>query len=114
MLGVLQKALDDIDSPDIEAAMPTSPERIFGMTAIYRCSVVAKVAAMIERGDLRVSNLATELNTKRISVEEIRKADPKLDSMKNLNSPSDYLGFLRQRGFDCPADIEAQLTKPEP
>lgn len=114
VLGVLQKALDDIDSPDIEAAMPTSPERIFGMTAIYRCSVVAKVAAMIERGDLRVSNLATELNTKRISVEEIRKADPKLDSMKNLNSPSDYLGFLRQRGFDCPADIEAQLTKPEP
>lgn len=114
VLGVLQSSLNEINSPDLEAAMPTSPKRIFGMTAIYRCSVVSKVAEMVERRQLRVSDLATELNTKRISVEEIRKADPELDSMKNLNSPNDYLEFLRQRGFDCPAEIEAQLTKSQP
>ena len=109
VLGVLQNSIDEIDSPEIEAVMPTSPKRIFGMTAIYRCSVAAKVADMVERRQLRVSDLATELKTKRISVEEIRKADPELDSMKNLNSPSDYLEFLRQRGFDCPAEIEGLL-----
>ena len=109
VLGVLQNSIDEIDSPEVEAAMPTSPKRIFGMTAIYRCSVVSKVADMVERRQLRVSDLATELKTKRISVEEIRKADPELDSMKNLNSPSDYLEFLRQRGFDCPAEIEGLL-----
>ena len=89
--------------------MPTSSQRIYGMTAIYRCSVVSKVAAMVERRQLRVSDLATELNTKRISLEEIRKADPDLDSMKNLNSPSQYLEFLRRRGFDCPPEVEQQL-----
>ena len=109
VLGVLQNSIDEIDSPEVEAAMPTSPKRIFGMTAIYRCDVVAKIADMIERRQLRVSDLATELKTQRISVEEIRKADPELDSMKNLNSPSDYLDFLRQRGFDCPAEIEELL-----
>ena len=110
VLGVLQDALKDNESSDFEATMPTSPERIFGMTAIYRCSAVSKVVDMVARRQLRVSDLATELNTKRISVDEIRKADPELDSMKNLNSPSDYLDFLRQRGFDCPTDIE-QLLK---
>lgn len=129
VLGVLQAALEEteteteietpkIETPKIEAAMPASPERIFGMTAIYRCDVASKVAGLIQRRQLRVSGLATELNTKRISLEEIRKADPKLDSMKNLNSPQDYLGFLRERGFDCPAEIEEKLvqseeTKPE-
>jgi len=111
VLGLLQNALRDTDASDFEAAMPTSPKRIFGMTAIYQCAVVSTVAAMIEKRQLRVSDLATELKTKRISVEEIRKADPELDSMKNLNSPSDYLDFLRQRGFDCPAEIE-QLLRP--
>jgi len=112
VLGVLQSALNDVDSPEVEAAMPTSPKRIFGMTAIYRCSAVSKVAEMVKRGQLRVSDLATELSTKRISVEEIRKADPELDSMKNLNSPGDYLDFLRERGFDCPAEVE-KLLRPE-
>jgi len=112
VLGVLQNALDEIESPNVEAAMPTSPNRIFGMTAIYRCSVFSKVADMVERRQLRVSDLATELNTKRISLEQVRQADPELDSMKNLNSPSDYLEFLRQRGFDCPAEIE-ELLRPE-
>ncbi len=109
VLKILQSSLEDIDSPDIEAAMPTSKNRIYGMTAIYRCSVLPKIAAMIDRRQLRVSDLATELNTKRISLEEIRKADPELDSMKNLNSPSQYLDFLRRRGFDCPPEVEEQL-----
>lgn len=115
VLGVLQAALEEteIETPKIEAAMPASPERIFGMTAIYRCDVASKVAGLIQRRQLRVSGLATELNTKRISLEEIRKADPKLDSMKNLNSPQDYLGFLRECGFDCPAEIEEKLVQPE-
>ena len=99
VLSILQRSLSDSDSSELEAAMPTSPKRIFGMTASYRCSVASKVADMIERRQLRVSDLATELKTKRISLEEIRKADPELDSMKNLNSPSDYLDFLRQRGI---------------
>lgn len=109
VLRILQNSIKDIDSPNFEAAMPTSSQRIYGMTAIYRCSVVSKVAAMVERRQLRVSDLATELNTKRISLEEIRKADPDLDSMKNLNSPSQYLEFLRRRGFDCPPEVEQQL-----
>ena len=109
VLRVLQRSLEEIDSPDVEAAMPTSESRIYGMTAIYRCAVAPKVAAMVERRQLRVSDLATELNTRRIGLEEIRKADPELDSMKNLNSPSQYLEFLRRRGFDCPPEIEEQL-----
>ena len=109
VLHVLQNSLQELESPDIEAAMPASEDRIYGMTAIYRCSVVSKVAAMVNRKQLRVSDLMTELNAKRISVEKIREVDPDLNSIKNLNSPEQYLEFLRRRGFDCPPEIEEQL-----
>ena len=110
ILSVLQRAVESIDDPTIEAAMPTSSKRIYGMTAIYRCSVVDKVSAMIKRKQLRVSDLATELNTARISLDAIRAADPDLDSMKNLNSPEQYLELLQNRGLNCSPEIEAQLA----
>ncbi|QEG21707.1 molybdenum cofactor guanylyltransferase [Mariniblastus fucicola] len=109
VLNVLQDALLASDMADVEAAIPMTTNRIYGMTAIYRCSAAEKVAAMIERKQLRVSDLAKELKTQQVNMEQIRAADPELDSMKNLNSPSQYLDFLRGRGLDCPASIEELL-----
>ena len=110
---LLISAIEKMDDPEIEAAIPMSPGRIYGMTAVYRCDTFAKVSAMVERGQLRVSDLANELQTTKIGLEEIRTEDPNLDSMKNLNSATEYLEFLRNRGFECSPEIEAQLLTME-
>lgn len=110
VLAVLTAAVSRLNDPALEAVMPASPDRIYGMTAIYKTSVVAKVADMIRRRSLRVSDLATELNTEKISLAEIRSADPSLKSMRNLNSPDQYLALLRDHGFDCPPDLLSKLN----
>lgn len=110
VLDILQASVLRSGDNDLEAVMPASTERIYGMTAIYRTSVVAKVAGMVQRRSLRVSDLATELNTKKVSLAEIQSADPNLDSMRNLNSPEQYLALLRDHGFDCPPDLLSKLN----
>ncbi len=110
VLDVIQAAIPNDDNGVLEAVMPVSPDRIYGMTAIYRTQVRRKVEAMVERKSLRVSDLAAELNTKEISLDELRIADPKLESMRNLNSPEQYLAFLRDHGIDCPPDVLSKLN----
>ena len=65
---------------------------------------------MIQKGSLRVSDLSRNLNCRMIDVEEFRGADPEFDSMKNVNSPGQYLEFIQALGLDCPTTILEQLA----
>ncbi len=108
VLQVLQNSAATVDD-SIEALIPQSATRIYGMTALYRPSVHKKVDALIERGSLKVSGLATELNAKMLELEDLSAVDPALDSVRNLNSPDHYMEFLREKGFDCPPEIKQRL-----
>ena len=100
---------------DIEAIIPRSEQRVFGMTAMYRTDTHSKVDALIERNQLKVSGLASELKSKMIDIDILRQVDSQLDSVRNLNLPSQYLDFLREKGFSCPPEIQQQLSLgPEP
>jgi molybdopterin-guanine dinucleotide biosynthesis protein A len=109
VLNVLQ---DEIGSTDqnIEAVIPVHEERYFGMTALYRCEAHSRIAPLIESGQLRVSGLASQLNSVLIEIEKIEDVDPVLDSIRNLNSPSQYLEFLREKGIACPSEFQQQLN----
>jgi len=68
---------------------------------------------MTGRGELRVSDLSKHLDCRMIDVEELRAVDPQFDSMQNVNSPEQYLEFIRTQGLDCPQSILDQLAKSE-
>jgi len=108
-LQLLQNIAATVDDK-VEAIVPSSASRVFGMTALYRTDAHTKVDDLIEREQLKVSGLATELETKIIDIEELRAIDPELDSVRNLNSPEHYLRFLSEKGFTCPPEIEQQLN----
>jgi len=109
VLEVLQTAIQKQDR-EVDAVIPISRDRIFGMTALYRCHVHSKINLMIEKEQLRVSELASQLAALRIDIEKIREADPNLDSIRNLNSPSQYLEFLGEKGFECLPEFEQKLN----
>ena len=73
---------------------------VFGMTAIYKTNLHTEIGQMIERNELRVSNLAERFGAKRILVDELRAIDPKLDSLMNVNRVDDYDDLLRKIADD--------------
>lgn len=113
VLQLLQKSVVSVDN-DIEALVPASQSRIFGLTAFYRPRIHEKIDSLIEQNQLKVSGLATTLNSQMVDIGELKAVDPELDSLRNLNLPSHYIKFLREKGFDCPPEIEQQLNlRPE-
>lgn len=104
------KSLAEAAEEGVEAIIPCSENRIFGMTAMYRSDTHTKVDSLIERAQLRVSGLATELHSTMVDIELFRRLDPQLDSVRNLNLPSQYLRFLEERGFPCPPEIKQRLS----
>lgn len=94
----------------VEAVIPRSEKRIFGMTAMYKSSVHSQIDSLIEAAQLKVSGLATELNATMIDIETLRQLDPQFDSVRNLNLPSQYLRFLEEKGFPCPPEIRQRLS----
>ncbi len=91
----VQFLFDRIDNST--AIVPCSEDgKVFGMSAIYTTNLHPEIGDLIERNELRVSNLAKRFSAKRIWVDELRTIDPKLDSLMNINRVEDYENLLRK------------------
>jgi molybdopterin-guanine dinucleotide biosynthesis protein A len=77
-----------------DGIVPFRGERRYGMTAIYRTSMHVAIEQRIEQAKLRVCDLTEGFNVKKIHADELRAADPELDSLTNVNSAKDYQRLL--------------------
>lgn len=75
------------------AAIPIAGSRIYGMTAIYRTSLLDQIEQQIQSGNLRVKSLAEIPGVRMVDVAELQTIDPQLDSLLNVNTPDDYEGL---------------------
>ena len=87
------------------AIVPVQGDRVFGMTAIYRTDQHVEIDDRIKSNQLRVSDLAAALDARCIKADELRKADPDLDSLTNINSVDDYRILLDRLGLECPPEL---------
>ena len=87
------------------AVVPLQGDRVFGMTAIYRTRFHVEIGNRIKANQLRVSELATALDARCIDSETLRKIDPDLDSLTNINSVDDYRNLLKRLGLECPPEL---------
>ena len=69
------------------------------LTAVYRVSVLPHIRALLEAGQLRLAFVFDRAPTVKIDVQELRRVDPQLWSLKNCNRPEDYEEALRLAGF---------------
>jgi molybdopterin-guanine dinucleotide biosynthesis protein A len=85
-------ALDE----DTDIAVPRVDGRLHPLSAAYRASLLPAVEALIRTDRMRPSFLFDEARTRYLDRPELladlalRAADPALDSLRNLNEPSDY------------------------
>ena len=92
-----------------EAVIPTSPSHVYGMTGVYRNSSHEKIDRLIQQRKLRVSELATALDTLLVPTSEIRQFDPELRCIYNINRPTDYFELLELHGQECTEEVRLKL-----
>lgn len=85
--------------------------RVFGMTAVYRCSVHEKIRTLVDDGRLKVSALAEELVSRIVPMDEMQTFDRNLDSLSNINSPNDYFAVLEQLGLKSTTEVATILNR---
>ncbi len=95
---------------DFEGVTPVDGERTYGLTAIYRKSVLPILERLIENRMLKVSALSNHLKIRQIPLELVRAIDPTLESLKNINWFSDYEKLAAQLGFSIDAQLASKLN----
>ncbi len=97
---------------DYRAAVPVSGGYHHPLAAVYRRGVVDVVNELLATNRLRPAYLFDIVSTRRVEESELVDVDPRLDTLKNLNHPADYLAALAQAGFTPPPDFIKLFAKP--
>jgi molybdopterin-guanine dinucleotide biosynthesis protein A len=83
-------------SPGYEAVVPRWAGRLQPLHAVYRRTIRPQLEARLARGELKLVSLLTELRTRTIDEEDIRRLDPGGWSFFNVNTPEDYAEALKR------------------
>lgn len=80
---------------DADLVVPVEGAFHFPLAAVYRTRVVASIAVMLQRDELRMISFYESVATRTIPVDSLREVDPDLCSLLNVNRPDDYVRALR-------------------
>ncbi len=69
------------------------------LSAVYRRATLPHVESLLAQDRLRPVFLFDAVRTRRVQPEEMRAVDPRLDTLRNLNTPEDYEAALEAAGF---------------
>jgi molybdopterin-guanine dinucleotide biosynthesis protein A len=97
---------------DDDIAVPIEGEFPHPLAAVYRTTVLPHIRELLSSDQLRPAFLYGRVKTRRLPVEELKAADPKLTTLRNLNRPEDYLAALAEAGFTPDPAILAALGTP--
>jgi len=84
---------------ECDIAVPVDGQYHHPLAAVYRPKVLAVVESLLASDRLRPRFLFDEMRTAEISVEVLRRVDPNLTTLLNLNRPEDYQAALVEEGF---------------
>jgi len=80
---------------DHDLAIPRDGQYHHPLAAIYRPRLVPTIRELIAADRLRPLYLLERSRAREIDVAELRRADPELSSLRNINTPEDYAAVLR-------------------
>jgi len=108
--GFVQAMSDRLGDADI--AVPMEDGFAHPLAAVYRATLLTQIRELLAADQLRPAFLFDCVRTNRVSVEELRGADPTLATLRNLNRPDDYVAALRDAGFTVDPATVAALGMP--
>lgn len=98
---------------DFDAIVPVEEQFAHPLAALYRTTVVPHIEDLLAKDRLRPAFLFERVKTCRVPVEELKRVDPQLATLRNLNRPEDYREALEQAGFTLDPQIAEKLTRKE-
>ena len=63
--------------------------------AVYSKSCLKTIHAALAEGERSMGSLLNRLNARRVGIEDLRSVDPRLLSLRNVNTPEDWAECLR-------------------
>jgi molybdopterin-guanine dinucleotide biosynthesis protein A len=85
---------------DDDLAIPSFEGRLHPLAALYRrAAVLPAVEQLLRQDRLRPVFLTETVRARVVEGDELRAADPNLLTLRNLNTPDDYLRALGDAGF---------------
>jgi molybdopterin-guanine dinucleotide biosynthesis protein A len=97
---------------DFEAVAPHEAEFCHPLSAVYRTSLVPSIEALLAADQLRPSWLLKQVRTRFVPVDDLRPSDPTLQTLRNLNTPEDYLAALQEAGITMPHSDHSRPVGP--
>jgi molybdopterin-guanine dinucleotide biosynthesis protein A len=97
-----------------DIAVPVEEKYQHPLAAVYRTSVVPRIRDLLAHDQLRPVFLFDRASTVRVPVEELRRVDPDLQTLANLNHPADYWAALQAAGFEAPPEMRDRLAPHSP
>ena len=77
-----------------DVAVPRDTRWYHPLSAVYRRSVLPQIEMLLESGERRPRALFPQVQTLAVEVETLRDVDPDLETLANVNTPSDYRAAL--------------------
>lgn len=78
-----------ISKDDYDIVIPHTSRGLHPLHAVYSRKCLPLIKVMLDEGDLSISSLALKMNRYDVSEEEIRRVDPDITSLININTPED-------------------------
>lgn len=103
----IQRMFELLTGHDI--AVPKEEEFHHPLAAVYRLGILPQVEQLLAADRLRPVFLFDQCRTREVAVDDLRIADPKLQSLQNVNQPTDYVSALQAAGFPPIEEILASI-----
>ncbi len=87
---------------DMEVAVPVDDRYHYPLAAVYRPRLAQTVRRLVALGTRRPVALFDSVACQRVPVDELRRVDPELESLVNINTHDDYRRALQAAGLQPP------------
>jgi molybdopterin-guanine dinucleotide biosynthesis protein A len=87
---------------DHAIAVPTIDGFTHPLSAVYRTSLVDVIETLLAQNRRRPRDLFDVVATRQVGESELVDVDPRLATLRNLNTPEEYHSALAEAGFAAP------------
>ncbi len=87
--------LAHVGDPAHARALRTKSAGLHPLHAIYCKSCLETIHAALDEGERSMGGLLSRLNARRVGIDDLRAVDPRLLSLRNVNTPEDWAECLR-------------------
>ena len=82
-----------------DALLPAPDGELQPTCAVYRCRCLSTADALLEAGATAPRELLGHLDVRTLSTDELRRHDPELRFLRNVNTPEDYRRALADAAY---------------